>query len=73
MVCCDLTGLGTMSEIPDAMQTAHALPTSGACAAYVVLVATAVFELLKYVDTLRLILNFSDPQMKQKCTFGVPK
>ena len=46
------------------MQTAHALPTSRACAANVLLVSIVVFKLLKYVDTLRLTPNFREPQMK---------
>lgn len=64
MICCDLIGLGNIRVIPDAMQTTHALPTSRACAANVVLVSIVVFKLLKYADTLRLALNIREPQMK---------
>lgn len=60
----DLFGLGIMRVIPEAMESAHALPTSRDRAVNVVLVSSVVVRLLKYADTLRLNLNFSERQIK---------
>jgi hypothetical protein len=53
-----------MRVIPEAMESAHALPTSRDRAVNVVLVSSVVVRLLKYADTLRLNLNFSERQIK---------